>query len=347
MIQLTKEESDRIRIAKCIAIILVVFLHAYTMEVNFADGSQAAILPAWLELLETGVSQKMARCGVPIFFLLSAVLLFCADRTYKEVIRKKIRTLFVPYLIWNTFWIAVFLILQSLPFTAAYFSGSNTPILQSSVYEWFGLYGIGREYPHCYPLWFMRDLMVAVLFFPLIGKAADKSPGAAMCIGIGLIVSPFSFFCKTAFAWFFIGAAVVKKKGFVTVFDKYSMIKIGVLYFGSGVIVLFLDHPVSNDVFLFVGMMFWLRLSKEIYDRRKLRRIFVKLSEWVFIIYVLHELTLSSVRKICFRMFPAAPLFWLLEYLFLPVVVITGCVVAGMVLKKCMPEFYRVSTGER
>ncbi len=347
MIQTTKEESDRIRIVKCTAIVLVVFLHAYTTEVNFADGCQTAALPEWLRMLETGVSQTAARCGVPIFFLLSAVLLFRAEHTYKEVIQKKIRTLLVPYLIWNTFWIAVFLILQSLPFTAGYFSGNNTPILQSSVYEWFGLYGIGREYPHCYPLWFMRDLMAAVLFFPLIREAADRCPAAVMCIGIGLVVSPYSFFCKTAFAWFLIGAAVVKKKGSVMVFDKYSMVKTGGLYFGSGVAALLLDSPVSGNVFLFVGIMFWLRLSKEIYDRRKLREIFVKLSNWVFIIYVMHEMTLSSVRKICFRMLPATPLFWLLEYLLLPAVVIAGCILAGIVFKKCMPELYRISTGER
>ena len=124
--QMTKEESDRIRIVKWMAIVMVVFLHAYTTEVSFADGKNTAALPQWLMLLETGVSQIIARCAVPIFFLLSAVLLFRGDHTYGEMIRKKIKTLLVPYLIWNTFWILVFIALQSLPFTAPYFSGSNT-----------------------------------------------------------------------------------------------------------------------------------------------------------------------------------------------------------------------------
>lgn len=66
--QLTKEESDRIRIIKWIAIVMVVFLHAYTTEVNFADGNRTVSLPEWLMLLETGVSQIIARSGVPIFF---------------------------------------------------------------------------------------------------------------------------------------------------------------------------------------------------------------------------------------------------------------------------------------
>lgn len=345
--QMTKEESDRIRIVKWIAIVMVVLLHAYTTEVSFADGNRMASLPVWLILLETGVSQIIARSGVPIFFLLSAVLLFRADRSYKDVIRKKARTLLVPYLIWNTFWIVIFLILQSLPFTAAYFSGSNKPILQCSVMEWLGLYGIGQEYPQAYPLWFMRDLMAVILLFPLIKAAADKYPEAILCIGIGLNVFPYSFFGKTALAWFLIGAAAVKKKISITVFDRYSMAKIGILYLVFVAVALFLDNSLIRNVIMLSGIVFWLRLSKEIYVREKLRKVFLKMSEWVFIIYVLHEMTLSSVRKICFRLLPATPLFWFLEYMLIPIAVMAGCILAGLIFKRLMPGLYRFSTGER
>lgn len=345
--QMTKEESDRIRIVKSIAIVLVVFLHAYTTEVNFENGSQTVILPEWLRLLEVGVSQVMARCGVPIFFLLSAVLLFRAERTYKEVIWKKTRTLLVPYLIWNTFWIVVFFILQSLPFTAAYFSGNNTPILQCSVWEWFGLYGIGREYPQCYPLWFMRDLMAVILLFLPIRKAADKSPQAAFCIGLFLILCPFSFYGKTALGWFLVGAAAVKKRISIYFFDRYSMGEVGALYCCCVAAALFCDNLVTRDIAMLFGIVFWLRLSKEIYIRKTMRRIFLKFSEWVFMIYVLHELSLSSLRKICFRLFPQSPLCWFWEYLLIPVVVMAGCILAGAVLKKHLPGLYRTVTGER
>lgn len=345
--QMTKEESDRIKIVKWMAIVMVVFLHAYTTEVSFADGKNTAALPQWLMLLETGVSQIIARCGVPIFFLFSAVLLFRSEYSYREVIRKKIRTLLLPYLIWNTFWIVVFAVLQSLPFTAAYFSGSNTPILQCSAKEWFGLYGIGQEYPQCYPLWFMRDLMAAVLLFPFMKAAAKRYPNQVLCIGTALSILPFSFWGKAAFVWFLIGAAVVQKKWSLMRLDRYSAGKIGAIYFVCATAALFLDHPIIRNISLLVGIVFWLRLSKEIYVREKLRRIFLRLSEFVFIIYVLHEMTLSSVRKVCFRVLPAKPLFWCLEYLLIPIGVMAGCIFAGSVMKKGMPGLYRIVTGER
>lgn len=345
--QMKKEESDRIKIVKWMAIVMVVFLHAYTTEVSFADGKNTAALPQWLMLLETGVSQIIARCGVPIFFLFSAVLLFRSEYSYREVIRKKIRTLLLPYLIWNTFWIVLFAVLQSLPFTAAYFSGSNTPILQCSAKEWFGLYGIGQEYPQCYPLWFMRDLMAVVLLFPFMKAAAKRYPNQVLCIGTALSILPFSFWGKAALAWFLIGAAVVQKKWSLMMFDRYSAGKIGAIYFVCATAALFLDHPIIRNISLLVGIVFWLRLSKEIYVREKLRRIFLRLSEFVFIIYVLHEMTLSSVRKVCFRVLPAKPLFWCLEYLLIPIGVMAGCIFAGIVMKKGMPGLYRIVTGER
>lgn len=345
--KMTKEESDRIRIVKWMAIVMVVFLHAYTTEVSFADGKNATALPEWLLLLETGVSQIISRCGVPIFFLLSAVLLFRADHSYGEVIRKKAKTLLVPYLIWNSFWIAVFAVLQSLSFTAPYFSGSNTPILQCSVKEWFGLYGIGQEYPQCYPLWFMRDLMAVVLLFPLIKTAAKRHPNTVLCLGMALSILPFPFWGKAALAWFLIGAAVVQKKGTLMIFDNYSVGRIGAAYFVCAAAALFIENPVMRNISVLVGIVFWLRLSKEIYAGEKWRQIFLRLSESVFMIYVLHEMTLSSVRKLCFRLLPAKPLFWFLEYLLIPIVVIVGCILAGSVFRKLLPGVYRIATGER
>ena len=121
---------------------------------NFADGINKLFFPRWLLIFENLISQTVARCGVPLFFLISSLLLFKKRRAYKETVKSKIRTLLVSYFIWNSFWILVFILLQNLSFTSAYFSGVNTPILQCSVGEWLNLYGIGWNLPYLqdYPL---------------------------------------------------------------------------------------------------------------------------------------------------------------------------------------------------
>lgn len=347
MYRFSKEESDRIRIVKFIGIILVVYFHAHTTEVNFGDGSSILALPVWLRLIEDGISYVIAGCSVPLFFLFSAVLLFRSQQRYGTVIRRKVRTLLVPYLIWNTFWVAVFVVLQSLPFTAAYFSGSNTPILQCSVKEWFGLYGIGRDYPQCYPLWFMRDLMGMILLSPVIKAVADRYPKIILCIGIMLTIFPIGFYGKTALAWFLTGAAIVKMEIHMTLLDKITMPKITAVYLlGAGLIILS-ENSVARNAFVITGILFFIRLSKEIYARERARKRILMLSQWTFMIYVLHELTLSSVRKVCLRILPGNPIMFLLEYLLIPVLVILFCIAGGGVLKRTMPGLYQIMTGER
>lgn len=347
MYHLTKEESDRIRIIKFIAIILIVYLHSYTAEVNFSDGTDTVYFPTWLWIFEEGMSQIVSRCGVPIFFLISAILFFKSDQSYSNVIRKKAKTLLLPYFIWNTFWIAVFIILQNLPFTTVYFSGNNTSILQCSLKQWFGLYGIGQEYPHCYPLWFVRDLMVVTLLFPIIKATVNRRPQMMLGLGIILTIIPFGFYGKAALSWFIIGASMVKLQIHITSFDHISISKISVVYFGGIVISLLTDISILRNIFILVGIIFWIRLTKEIYHNENIRINLLRLSEYTFIIYVLHELTLSSVRKVCIRLLPTSPVWLFSEYVLIPVFVITGCMAAGIIFKKLIPGLYMLSTGGR
>lgn len=347
MYRLSKEESDRIKIIKCICIVMIVFLHSYTTEISFAKGHTVFSLPRWLYLFETCISQIVARCGVPVFFLLSSVLLFRTDRRYHDVIRRKAGTLLLPYLIWNTFWIAVFILLQSLPFTAPYFSGNNTPVLQCSLKEWLGLYGIGQTYPHCYPLWFLRDLMLLTAVYPLIRAAVNRFPRILSGTAVILVVCPVDFLGKISILWFVIGASVVRMNLHFAVLDRLSVAKTGCFYFLCVALALFSDIHVIRNIAILTGVLFWLRLSKEICSHETIREKFLWFSKWNFMIYVLHELTLSSVRKLCLRMFKVSALSLFLEYLLIPLFVTACCVAAGIVFKKLLPQLYRITTGSR
>lgn len=348
---LTKEESQRLNILKYISIILVVYLHSYATNVNFADGTNALSLPLWLLSLEELISQVIARCAVPMFFLISSILLFKIQRNYKKTISDKIRTLLIPYLIWNSFWILVFILLQSLSFTAPFFSGSNTPIMQSSITEWLKLYGIGFSdsiiYPQDYPLWFMRDLMIVTLCFPIIGKVANKFTMPLLIGSVVLLIIPVNFPLKQAILWFCLGACFVNLQIHMTILDGIAMWKISLFYVLCALVTLITKNTVIDNCFIFVGIIYLVRLSKYIFDIKKVKNIFIKLSEWTFIVYVAHELTLSSLKKVCIRLLPTEPMWLLSEYLFLPIIVIAGCSFLGVILKKVSPKAYSISTGAR
>lgn len=344
---LSKEESDRIRIIKFIAIIFVVYIHSYATEVNFSDGTDTFYLPLWLKLIEDGLSQVIASYGVPSFFLVSALLLFKSDYSYANVIRKKAKTLLLPYFIWNTFWIMVFIVLQALPFTAVYFGGANTPILQCGLTEWLGFYGIGKGNPQCYPLWFMRDLMVVLLFFPVIKALANRYPKILLGSSIMLMFVPFAFWGKVALAWFAIGAVIVRMRVHMDVIDRISMPAMGIIYLVGLIASLLSDVDIICNAFIFVGIAFWVRVSKEIHSKESIRIKFLWLSKWTFMIFVFHELTLSCVKKLCLRLLPTSPAFLFVEYALLPIFVTIGCIVVGSIFKKAFPKLYMLSMGKR
>lgn len=343
---ISKEESERITILKFISIIFVVFIHAYSVTINLSGGAVNTNFPHWLLLIENGISQVVAKCGVPIFFILSSVLLFKSHRNYGDTLKKKGKSLLAPYLIWNTFWIVVFILLESLSITKPFFSDSGSLVLERDFFGWLKLYGLINQFPKDYPLWFMRDLMLLVLISPIIKKIVDKFPKTIFAISIIALIIPFDFMFKESLFWFLIGSCIVKMDLRMCQIDRFSMPVLFIIYVVSGLITLFVNIDILLSIFIFVSIVFYIRLSKIIYDC-KLKRIFLSLAGHTFIIYVLHELTLTSMKKLLITLLPKTPVWLLIQYLFIPVFVITLCITFSILFKKLLPKLYSISTGER
>lgn len=218
-------------------------------------------------------------------FLISSILLFRKQRNYKETIKDKLKTILVPYFIWNTFWILVFVILQNFTVTSKFFSAGKTLIMQSSCIEWLEMYGIGigMPYPKNYPLWFLRDLMVMMLIYPIIAYIADKTPKLLFTVACILLLVPIGFPFKAAILWFCIGACLVKMQVHCTDVDRIPVWCVCVVYICATVITLLLNNKVVDALFIFVGIVFWVRISKCIYLSEKSKKVFVWMSKWIFL----------------------------------------------------------------
>lgn len=346
---ISKEESERLNILKCIATIFVVYIHAYAVEVNYAGSGGTLLIPQWLLLFQDLISQTISRCAVPIFFLCSSILLFKKQRKYTDTIKSRMKTILLPYLIWNTFWIIIFIFLQNFSFTSIYFSGSQTPILKSSFKEWLALYGIEKHfaYPHSGALWYMRDLMIVTFFFPIIGKIANKFPKQLLFGAIIMLLVPINFPLKVAFLWFCLGAAIVELDIHLMFLDHVSLFRFSLLYAVCAIVTLLTNNYTIDTMFIMVGIIYWVRVTRNILCSQKLRSFFTRFSRWIFIVYVTHELILTSLKKICFRLFPTTPIWIFMCYVLLPVFVIVGCCVFGYIFKRVFPKIYSFATGER
>lgn len=150
-------------------IIGVVFIHNYatTAMLNGENVNVSRSVTPMLAYSSDLFSQVLGRLSVPLFFLISGYLFFYNveqfdKQIYYNKLKKRMRSLLIPYLIWNIIYLLFGIIRSSV-------SVSDLNIGTFIEYLWGNFDSDCLDaFPIAYPFWYIRDLMVVVLFTPLI-----------------------------------------------------------------------------------------------------------------------------------------------------------------------------------
>ncbi len=273
--------------------------------------------------------------SVPIYYFISGYVFFVGitltKEKYIQKLKNRVKTLFIPYIIWNTVAILIGLICF-LPFLERFFPNLGTIkidfSLSSILYSyWDRSYGIFKSFtdnaeyvpntcfPEDKPLWFLRDLMIVVLTTPIIYWILKRTK-YYFVLALGLLWFVLGLFgdllhtTQLVIAYFFFtfGAYMsVNKKDMLIEFGKYFRLSI-FLYITFSLLYVAMIHvyPIANRVIhqinIFVGLIFayniatWL-LEKKICKPNKF------LASASFFIYVTHTLICTYILKIHFLIF--------------------------------------------
>lgn len=171
--------SRAIETARLPLILAVVLVHASTLPTNTGGGVGAADPGSASVVVEHFFSNVVARSAVPLLTVISALLFFRDGRPRGEALRRKlrlrVRSLLVPYLVWNTLSLALQIVGQLLPFTASFFSHRIVDARHSSWRAVADAYLGFDAGPVDVPLWFLRDLIVLVAAAPLLGFLVERA----------------------------------------------------------------------------------------------------------------------------------------------------------------------------
>ena len=153
-------------------IVLVLFLHC-----NFTTLSEGwASLPFASTFMRV-FSQHIAPLAIPFFFFISGYLFFKTGQFSPDIYIKKlihrIQSLLVPYILWNLLYLLLAIIIGlfagkipilDIIFDNMSFSNGLKAFWDISLIQG----GSSLAAPIAIPFWFVRDLMVAMVFSPLI-----------------------------------------------------------------------------------------------------------------------------------------------------------------------------------
>lgn len=168
---------DTIKQLRLPLIVLITFAHSYSgVRVGYTlwgDGWDT------YEVLKIVVSQTLCKVAMPTFFVMSGYLFFANvtewnAKTYLGKLRRRVKTLLIPYIVWNVL-MAIKLKTFSLNIFWAYWTEAGKQI------DWFGNEQLMTA-PANMPLWFLRDLMVVALLSPIIYVGIRKIGGWLLMI---------------------------------------------------------------------------------------------------------------------------------------------------------------------
>ena len=362
---LSREISARIAVLRFPLVFGVVIVHCGHREILESLQWRQAGINALVPFVENFFSWIVGRVSVPFLFVISGFLLFANYDLSRDCIARKlkrrVRSLVIPYVAWNVLAFIGILAVQSLkPVLAQYFNPDEKLIAQYGILDFLnGFVGIRGDYLYDSPLWFVRDLMILCILSPVFFILIRRSPivpvmlgGAAFWLFIPNLGPLTSGHGLDAFVFFTLGATLALRRVSFGWVDKY----------GRWILVAFLVSAALEAGFrtygwfswqvhrinLTVGIAAWWYVSGLALAWPRLYAIAGGLSVYSFFLYAAHmPIVLKVIRGSLQLLFPFNSVGVMAGYV-LPMILGTALIVGlAWVLERCLPRLFGILNGER
>jgi hypothetical protein len=361
--------------------VLVIFIHMNpVVDIQSVD-YLCLNASNWYDIFGTLISKVVGQIAVPCFFMFSGYWFFYNQKEWNKTVyftkvKTRLRTLVLPYILFNVSAIIIFAIPKILKV-----DGSLYPFLNDLLENWyrifwnystwnpesFNMIGLPMQPnfgPYVLPLWFLRDLIVMVFISPIIYYWVKHTKIW------GLIILFFFYYTKiwieipgysarlflTAFFFFSIGAFFsINKKNLVVSLRKYQIIWIGL-----ALITMFLStyfRGTAYDqfflpVFTLSGVISVVNITSFFMERGKLQ-VRETLSKASFFIYCTHCILIlnysRSAIEFVFRKFLGndSIIGTFAVYIITPFVCAGVILCIYLLMRKFTPRFLSLFTGNR
>lgn len=350
---MTEYLSLKLRNLSAVAILMVIYIHMYYREGVEMQG---------LMFVERTVG-SVCTVAVPLFYAISGYLFFLKVPHGLESIslklRKRVRTLLVPYLLANILTFLFYVVLNVIAFKVPLIDGVvNFKIFATMQADgWLGTLNlVFINPPIAFQLWFVRDLMAVMLFSPVIWlgiSCLNKMGGVGRIIGLliiaGLFLADVRSGYMTAFIWFSAGGcfAVMGLLPMKKTVRSVPLMIFAICYLVLSVSVGVGKLPQYYTRFLPVVGIPALWMAYDCLTTVFLsNRMVADFSKYTFFIYLVHEPLLNIFKKLPLLMSRSEGML-LGCYLVIPMIFYISAAFLGKCLKRWFPRAYSIYTGGR
>ena len=347
--RITTQFSHKVTIVSFILAVFVMYIHAKNTAYYSFQGVDATPIYTLNQIL----SETFGRIGVPFFFIQSGYWMFRFDiqqadiEDWKQKLKKKIKTLIVPYLLWNAYSIVVFMILANLPGRPFYKEDVQVANLSlQRLYE--GL--ILNRYN--LPYWFMRDLIIITFLSPLLSFFLKKKIVAAITWIILMILTTLNLnipFLQTSSLMLFTMGGILSvyfKEFWETQNSDMKCIVIYSVLFILLCVCKWIDIPYISTLYVIAAPILFWKICDVLVIFHLLDHEPVWFMKQSFFIYSAHRFVVEGYSSICARMNQS--MLWIcITYVLNPLISLLILYVLAWVLYSRLPGFYNLICGNR
>lgn len=334
---MTRELSDKIKLISLVCTIMVVYRHAHTMEAFFGGDCAACHTYYFVAHGFTG----MTSIAVPYFFLISGFFFlkrsYYGEGQYITMLKKKMRTLFVPFCIWNL-----------LAIYPLWYSGKM--VVEPHWYLYV-LDFLHSDYNG--PMWYVRTLMLFMLLSPLYDWIflLDRKMGKKWELSLQIVILLYVFtiwwpmdsktFSTEGILFFMLGGIIRKHEQWL---DKLLPSKWAFVLFTLWIVSCFtieLDYWTSKIHLLFGVFAFWNVI------RCGCKGWVASMAGYAFFIYVNHFILLKIIKSLLAPYFYGNEPMALATFLLSPWLVVLAMWKVGMLWNRFFPKSFAWVTGGR
>lgn len=331
---INKQLSNKIKIASFLCTIMVLYRHSLNYLAFFNSWTGIGISKRIEDMMSI-----LTEIAVPFFFIISGYFFlnhsYYTKNAYKSMLIKKIKTLVLPFFIWNI--VGAFFLLAIDPTKIGNsITSCLMNILQS---KWYG------------PLWYVRDLIIMMFFIPLynwIFIYNRKWLYLIVWISTFFIWQPVSssVLSSEGIFFFLIGGIISKYDNVLSVkIPTKSLFLIWAIWISTSVTIMSSTNIYLHKLNILIGIIvFWSTID---YLNKTINRKLLLYAEFTFFLYVMHAYIMKAIKQGIGALFFGNDIAALITYITLPLLTITIICYLGKFWKALSPKSYKIAIGGR